>query len=147
MRAPVALLFRFLKAEQLRDSLFRALGDRGQIGGKDNAMGNDWVHGRSTAVCLLILLGSCGSLSKAAENASANLGKKIAEFSLHDGKGQQVSLSEFTDKKAIVVVFIGTECPINNVYMPRLAELHKAYADRGVQFLAINANQQDTPSE
>jgi peroxiredoxin len=99
-----------------------------------------------TAFCLFVLLGSRGTPFHAAENATANLGKKIGDFSLRDTKGQRVSLSEFTEKKAIVVVFIGTECPINNSYMPCLAELHKAYADRGVQFLAINANQQDTPA-
>src|SRR5439155_3409416 len=48
------------------------------------------------------------------------------------------------DKKAVAVVFLGTECPINNAYLPRLAELHKTYANRGVQFVAINANCQDT---
>jgi peroxiredoxin/mono/diheme cytochrome c family protein len=48
------------------------------------------------------------------------------------------------ESKIIVVVFIGTECPINNAYMPRLAELHKSYAAKGVQFLAINSNRQDT---
>ena len=37
------------------------------------------------------------------------------------------------DAKAVVVVFLGTECPINNAFMPRLAELHKEYADKGVR--------------
>ena len=45
----------------------------------------------------------------------------------------------------MVVVFAGTECPINNAYMPRLGELHKQYSPKGVQFLAVNANVQDTP--
>ena len=41
----------------------------------------------------------------------------------------------FKDKKAVVVVFLGTECPVANLYLPTLAELHKEYADKGVQFL------------
>src|SRR5262249_40350218 len=41
------------------------------------------------------------------------------------------------------VLFLGTECPINNLFLPRLAELHKEFAPKGVQFLAVNANRQD----
>jgi peroxiredoxin len=79
-----------------------------------------------------------------AETPSDNLGKKIAAFRLPDVNGKPVSLSAFRDKKALVVVFIGTECPINNLYMKRLAELAAEFRPRGVQFVAVNANRQDT---
>jgi peroxiredoxin/mono/diheme cytochrome c family protein len=72
--------------------------------------------------------------------------KKVGDFTLKDTADKAVSFSDFKAKKAIVVIFIGTECPINNAFMPRLAALHKEYADKGVQFLAINANSQDTPA-
>src|SRR5205809_100081 len=69
-----------------------------------------------------------------------NLNKTISDFTLKDPQGQAVSLAQFKDKKAIVLVFIGTECPVNNLFLPRLNELHKEFAGRGVQFLAVNAN-------
>jgi peroxiredoxin len=72
-------------------------------------------------------------------------GKAIAGFALPDVRGQAVSLADFKDKKGVVVLFLGTECPINNAFLPRLAELYKAYAERGVQFVGINSNRQDTP--
>ena len=50
-----------------------------------------------------------------------------------------------TTSKVVVVVFVGTECPINNAYMPRLTELSREFAKQGVALLAINANSQDTP--
>ena len=68
--------------------------------------------------------------------------KKIGDFTLKDINHHDVSLSTFKDKKVVVVVFVGTECPINNQYMARLAELQKTYAEQGVQFLAINANRE-----
>jgi peroxiredoxin len=73
-------------------------------------------------------------------------GKPVADFSLPDprGDGKKVSLADLKDK-VVVVVFVGTECPVNNAYMPRLAELHKEFSDKGVAFLAVNANSQDTP--
>ncbi|HKB39067.1 MAG TPA: redoxin domain-containing protein, partial [Gemmataceae bacterium] len=70
--------------------------------------------------------------------------KPVATFTLPDQHRRARSLENFKDKKAIVVVFVGTECPLANLYAPTLDELHKAYADKGVQFLAINANPQDS---
>jgi peroxiredoxin len=77
-------------------------------------------------------------------DAPPAIGAKVADFMLQDIDGQSHSLYGYKDKKAIVLVFVGTECPIANLYLPRLAELHKQYAARGVQFLAVNANDQDS---
>ncbi len=44
------------------------------------------------------------------------------------GRGRSTT---YKDKKAIVVVFVGTECPLANLYVPTLIELHKEYADQG----------------
>jgi peroxiredoxin len=81
------------------------------------------------------------------DKAKSNLGKPIAKIDLKDVDGKAWSVADLKGKKATVVVFIGTECPINNAYMPRLAELHKEYAEQGVQFLAINSNKQDTAAK
>ncbi len=66
------------------------------------------------------------------------------KFKLNASDGKPWALDDCKDKKAVVVVFIGTQCPVNNAYMPRLVELEKAYRDQGVQFVAINANEHDT---
>jgi peroxiredoxin/mono/diheme cytochrome c family protein len=68
-------------------------------------------------------------------------------FSLKDVAGRQVALADFKDKKAVVIVFTGTECPVSNYYMLRLKELHEKYAPRGVQLLAVNSNPQDGAEE
>ena len=97
----------------------------------------------AAVVCLLP-----GSASRAAQDPPpTRLGQKVADFTLKDTAGQAVSLHGFKDRKAVVVIFIGTECPISNAFMPRLAELHKKYAPRGVQFLAVNSNEQDTAKQ
>src|ERR1700733_4745336 len=61
-------------------------------------------------------------------------------FSLTDVAGHKVALSDFKDKKALVIVFTGTECPVSNFYVLRLKELNTKYAGMGVQFLAVNSN-------
>jgi mono/diheme cytochrome c family protein/peroxiredoxin len=45
--------------------------------------------------------------------------------------------------KATVVVFTGTACPINTSYFLTLGKLHAEFKDRGVAFVAVNANPQD----
>lgn len=70
--------------------------------------------------------------------------RRVRPFTLKDTAGKEWSWKEQETKKAIVVVFLGTECPINNAYLSRLAELHKEYAPRGVVFVGINANRTDT---
>jgi peroxiredoxin len=72
--------------------------------------------------------------------------RSVPSFTLKDTAGKDWSLTDQKAKKAIVVVFIGTECPINNAYMPRLAELHKEYTPRDVAFVAINSNCTDAPA-
>jgi peroxiredoxin len=68
-------------------------------------------------------------------------------FSLKDVRGQQVALADFKDHKAVVIVFTGTECPVSNSYLLRLKELNDKYAPKGVQFLAVNSNPQDSVDE
>jgi peroxiredoxin len=75
------------------------------------------------------------------------IGARVADVALPDTDSKHRTLGEFKDKKAIVVVFVGTECPIANLYLPELAQMQKHYGDKGVQFLAINSNDQDSFSE
>jgi peroxiredoxin len=74
-------------------------------------------------------------------------GARVADFTLRDINGKSHSLSGFERKKAIVIVFVGTECPLANLYLPTLAKLHQSFAARGIQFLAINSNDQDSAAD
>jgi len=78
---------------------------------------------------------------------SSLLGRKAENFTLNDFYGKSHSLADFKDKKVLVLAFLGTECPLARQYGPRLAELSRKYADKGVQFLGINANRQDAITE
>lgn len=71
--------------------------------------------------------------------------RTITPFKLPDLDGKSWSLDDDKDYKASVIVFIGTQCPINNAYMPRLIELEKTYRAKGVRLAAINANSHDGP--
>src|SRR5262249_18300617 len=93
---------------------------------------------------MLLLVLAIAPFHAVAEQPAAEKSSPAISFSLKDVHGHEVALTDFRDKKAVVVVFTGTECPVNKYYMPRLKELHGKYAPRGVQFLAVNSNPQDS---
>lgn len=75
------------------------------------------------------------------------IGRQVSDFTLSDYLGAKHSLSDWKEKQAVVVVFLGTECPLVKLYGPRLEEMANAYAEKGVQFVGINSNRQDTLEE
>ncbi len=94
----------------------------------------------------LILILACFADGSASERRPVPpaIGARVADVGLTDLAGKHRTLGEFKANKAIVVVFVGTECPIANLYFPTLTALQDHYAGRGVQVLAINSNDQDT---
>jgi peroxiredoxin len=98
----------------------------------------DYSMQRSVTWCVVL------ALAIVPVTARAQPAKAIANFKLKTIAGDAWALDDCKDKKAIVVAFIGTQCPVNNLYMPRLVELEKAYRDKSVQFVAINSNEHDT---
>jgi peroxiredoxin len=73
--------------------------------------------------------------------------KKVSDFTLDDYSGVKHSLSDYKSSKAIVLMFIATQCPVSNAYNERMAALQKDYADKGVTFIGINANKQEGVDE
>ncbi|HEY1603683.1 MAG TPA: redoxin domain-containing protein [Pirellulales bacterium] len=87
------------------------------------------------------------SMAAAATADASPIGRKIEAFSLPDHHGRDISLSELKGQNATVVVFLGAECPLAKIYAPRLAELAKEFASKGVAFVGVDANLQDSLSD
>jgi peroxiredoxin len=90
--------------------------------------------------------------SKAAEtsvgHSAASVGHKVKPFVLKDYRGAEHSLAALLgEKKAVVVVFLGTECPLAKLYGPRMEALAKEFAAKRVGFLGIDSNRQDAVVE
>jgi peroxiredoxin len=64
----------------------------------------------------------------------------LPPFSLVDTAGHLHTPADFNGKKAIVLVFVSTDCPLSNNYVPELNRLSKTYADRGVAFYAVQGD-------
>jgi peroxiredoxin/mono/diheme cytochrome c family protein len=92
------------------------------------------------AACLMVGALARLAAAPATPKPEAIIGKKLDGFKLRDVNGKTRTLAEFKDKKALVVVFLGTSCPISNSYSEPLSRLAGSLADSGVQVLGVNAN-------
>jgi peroxiredoxin len=94
----------------------------------------------------IILIAALAVLHAAARAGSVPpaIGAVAPNFALKDIHRRGRSLHGFTNRKCFVVVFMDTECPVANLYVPTLIALSKEYASKGVQLLAINSSSQDS---
>jgi peroxiredoxin len=72
------------------------------------------------------------------------LGAAVADLHFKDIRYLTRSLDDFGKKKAVVLVFTNTTCPVVQRSMPTLKTLEKEFRDKGVQFLAVNVGAEDT---
>ena len=101
---------------------------------------------------VVVLVGSawCGSgVQWAAADVAITppVPRATLKISLQDGNGNERCLDEFAPSPLLVVAFLGTECPLAKLYGPRLEELRGRYAARGVAFVGINSNPNDSTTE
>lgn len=71
------------------------------------------------------------------------LGTKAPDFSLTSTAGTMVSLADFQDAQALLVIFMCNHCPFVKHIAEQLAALGKEYQSRGVGIVGINSNDTD----
>jgi peroxiredoxin len=75
------------------------------------------------------------------------IGAKPENFTLNTPTGQAVALFTAEKPSATVVLFIATQCPVSNAYNERMAQLAQEYQAKGIRFVAVNSNKQETLDE
>lgn len=79
-------------------------------------------------------------------SAQVAIGAAMPDFKLKDVSGQEHSLSQYKGK-IVLLDFCSQECPYSRGADPDLAELVKAYGDKGVVFLGIDSHKATTPDQ
>lgn len=72
--------------------------------------------------------------------AILQIGDPAPGFVLPGADGRTYGMDDFADKPVLVVIFSCNHCPYVQAYEDRLIALQRDYADRGVQLIAINSN-------
>lgn len=70
--------------------------------------------------------------------------RKVGDFTLEDYNGAKHSLTDYKSSKVVVLMFIATQCPVSNGYNTRMVDLYKDYNAKGVVFIGINSNKQES---
>lgn len=112
---------------------------------------------RSLSLVTLLMASSTGWTIAAEAAKDSPLGKPAPNFALRDFRGKSVEFqagsigkaadTKATGTKATVVLFLGVECPLARQYASRLSQLAEEFGTAGVDFLAIDSNQQDSVTE
>ncbi|MCI0699623.1 MAG: redoxin family protein [Planctomycetia bacterium] len=94
---------------------------------------------RSIAVAMLVILSSSALCAE-----EVKIGDRVGKLKFTDIRSLPRTLDDFGAKKAFVLVFTNTSCPVVQRYLPTLQELENTYRDKDVQFVAINSAEEDT---
>ncbi|GAB2768745.1 thioredoxin family protein [Rhabdobacter roseus] len=70
--------------------------------------------------------------------AGYQVGEAVANFRLKNVNGSMVSLSDYSSKKGVMVVFTCNHCPFAKAYEDRIIALHAKFASQGYPVLAVN---------
>lgn len=93
-----------------------------------------------------VLAAVCGTSVKIAVSAQGSV-TPAAEWTMTDVEGQKHQPFEDERTKAIVLVFVTTDCPIANYYQPTLSRLAEEYAKQGVRFFLLHADRDTKRAE
>lgn len=78
--------------------------------------------------------------SFAEEHPTLPIGAKAPDFSLKGVDDKTYTLSSFSDKKILVVIFTCNHCPTAQAYEDRIIKITNDYANKGVGVVAISPN-------
>lgn len=84
--------------------------------------------GRFPGICLWVALCLAGAANR------------MPQFSLADTAGHTHTPVEWNGKRAVVLFFLTTDCPLCNTYVPEMNRIAQAFASRGVAFYGVQGD-------
>lgn len=91
------------------------------------------------------LLWTAVSAATLAPAQDFKVGSPVTDFAIQQLDGSPVQFSALKGN-VTVVMFISVQCPVSNSYNDRMNALYQDYAQKGVKFIAINANRTEPAS-
>src|ERR1700730_9016911 len=108
---------------------------------RDLAAGESAMCFHRLILALFVALLSCSTVHS---QEAVRVGDRIGKVKFTDIRYVQRTLDDFGKKKAYVLVFTNTSCPLAKRYLPTLQALDKEYRDEEVQFIAVNSAEEDS---
>src|SRR3954470_19848288 len=79
-----------------------------------------------------------------AADPEVRVGTQVDDLRFKDIRHVSRSLADFGEKKAYVLAFVQSGCPLAEKYLPVLDRLDRDYRESGVQVAAVNSGPTDT---
>ncbi|WP_010587911.1 EF-hand domain-containing protein [Schlesneria paludicola] len=74
-----------------------------------------------------------------------NIGQLIADVEFQGVAGKHHRLSDFANRKGVVIAVTSTSCPLSKKYFPTLVRLARQYSQQGLTFVLVNPMATDKP--
>jgi len=87
-------------------------------------------------VLVMFVLLACETAAHAGDRALPTL----RDFRLTDAAGESHTLADYREHKLIVLLFLGTECPVSNGYAPEFRRIVEEYAAQNVAVLGVHSD-------
>ena len=98
-------------------------------------------------IFLLILI-SASFITHAQTLSGYRIGDAIQNFTLLNVTNETpISLTDYNDKKVVVIIFVNNSCPYAKLYEQRIMNLAKQFNSSGVAFLLINSSVSKTDKQ
>jgi len=78
---------------------------------------------------------------------AAGIGERVPDLAFTDVEGRTGRLSDYAERRALVIAVRQIGCPVGDRYGPRLARLEAEFQERGVDFLYVNVDTFLEPEE
>jgi peroxiredoxin len=75
---------------------------------------------------------------------AASIGAEVGDLALGTERRVARTLADWRDSRLLVVAFVGTECPLAELYAGLLAELAADYGPKGVGFVGLASSERDS---
>ena len=99
-------------------------------------------YGQSSQVKLLADKDSVREAPRVIPVNKSSVGRLVADSKLTTVDGRSVTLKSLMGKNGLVIAFTNTSCPICKKYGPSLAKLEATLAEKGINILFVNPDQQ-----
>ena len=76
---------------------------------------------------------------------TVKIDEQVKDWSLKDTENKLHSLKKLSEeKKALLLIFLATQCPVVDDYVTRINTLYKDYKEKDVQIVGIHSNKYET---
>ncbi len=103
---------------------------------------------KSITILGLVMFITCLTFASEKDKESVKIDEQVKDWSLKDTEDKLHSFEKLCEeKKAILLIFLATQCPVVDDYVVRINTLYNVYKEKAVQIVGIHSNKHEKIEE